>query len=124
MTPHQVLDSAVRLLDGPAPSMRRCWQRSCACLTRVALEQALDDYWIRAAPSLIHRPMRHQLAVLPSFAGSETARSVSAVWNDLSRAMHHHAYELPPTIDELQDWHQSVSRLMIQLGPDHADGSS
>jgi hypothetical protein len=115
MTPSELLDAAGRLLDQPTPSMRQCWQRSCACLTRVALEQGLEQYWHRMAPSLANRPMRHQLIALPSFTGPEVARHLCAVWNGLSRAMHHHAYELPPTVAELYDWRRSVAQLLTDL---------
>ena len=61
--------------------------------------------------------MRHQLLVLAldRFAGPEPARTAGAVWHGLSRAMHHHTYELPPTTAELQNWHGDVARLLTAL---------
>lgn len=116
MTPRQLLDAADRLLDKPPASMGTCWQRSCACLTRNALEDALDGYWQATAPSLASRPMKRQLIVLRSLATEPTvAREVAAAWNALSRAMHHHAYELPPTVAELRDWYDSVNDLITRL---------
>lgn len=96
MTPAELLRAAEKLLTEPWPSMQQCWQRSCAGLTRGAVEIALDGYWQRVAPSLSGRPMRHQLIALRCYADRAVANEASAVWNGLSRAMHHHAYELRP----------------------------
>ncbi|HEX5542252.1 MAG TPA: hypothetical protein VFX60_11940 [Micromonospora sp.] len=115
MTPHELLDTAANLLTTPPHSMRRCWQRSCACLTRIALERGLRHYWDRTAPSVAGRPMRHQLLALPSFAGEETASIARTAWYGLSRAMHHHTYELAPTFAELHSWHQDVTALLPRL---------
>ena len=117
MTPQQLLQTAGQLLVAPPVSMRRCWQRGCAALTRLALEQGLQRYWQRTAAGIAHLPMRHQLLALAldRFAGPEPARTAGAVWHGLSRAMHHHTYELPPTTAELQNWHGDVARLLTAL---------
>lgn len=117
MSPDQLLDAAADLMVQPAPSLRRCWQRGCACLTRLALERALDAYWVRVAPSVAGCPMRHQLLALPRFAGPEVALTARTAWHGLSRAMHHHTYELAPTLAELRGWHEDVSSLLAQLHP-------
>ncbi|MEU8080730.1 hypothetical protein AB0B31_35390 [Catellatospora citrea] len=117
MTPQQLLDAASQLLIQPSPSMRRCWQRGCACLTRVALEQGLRRYWAGMAPSVAGCPMRHQLLALPAFAGAEAAQMARTAWHGLSRAMHHHTYELAPTAAELHGWHQDVASLLSRLDP-------
>ncbi|MEU4477738.1 hypothetical protein AB0F68_06655 [Micromonospora sp. NPDC023966] len=115
MTPEQLLDEASTLLHRPSRSMRRCWQRGCACLTRVALEQGLRICWDQVAPSLIRCPMRHQLLALPAFVDASTALLARTAWHGLSRAMHHHVYELAPTVSELEGWHRDVTRLLPQL---------
>jgi hypothetical protein len=115
MTPQQLLDVAAQLLSRPTPSMRRCWQRGCACLIRLALEQALRAYWQQVAPSVADRPMRHQLLALPTFAGPVAASIARTAWHGLSRAMHHHTYELPPTVAELLTWHRDVTTLQSLL---------
>ncbi|GAA1601944.1 hypothetical protein GCM10009679_01990 [Saccharothrix algeriensis] len=117
MTPQQLLDVAGNLLIRPSPSMRRCWHRGCACLTRIALEEGLRSYWSRVAPSVASSPMRHQLLALPAFAGDEPARTARTAWYGLSRAMHHHTYELAPTAAELHGWHQDVASLLPRLDP-------
>jgi hypothetical protein len=120
MTPQQLLDAAAELLAGPPPSMRRCWQRACASLTRAALERSLSSYWERIEPSMVNRPMRHQLLALPVFAkDDETAAIARAAWHGLSRAVHHHTYELPPTVAELHGWHSDVTVLLSRLATPH-----
>ncbi len=115
MSPQKYLDAAGELLIQPPSSMRRCWQRGSACLTRLALEQGLRHYWKQVAPSVADRPMRHQLLVLPTFAGAGAASRARTAWHGLSRAMHHHTYELAPTVAELHGWHQDVTALLPQL---------
>ncbi|MEU7921935.1 hypothetical protein [Micromonospora zamorensis] len=115
MSSHTYLSAASELLLDPPSSMRRCWQRGSACLTRLALEQGLRLYWDRVAPSVVGRPMRNQLLVLPAFAGAEAASRARTAWHGLSRAMHHHTYELAPTVAELRGWHQDVTALLPQL---------
>lgn len=115
MTPQQILNEAATLLERPTPSLRRCWQRGCACLTRLALEQGLRRYWERVAPPVARCPMRHQLLALASFVDTETARLARTAWYGLSRATHHHAYELPATLAELHSWHRDVMTLLDRL---------
>jgi hypothetical protein len=124
MTPQQLLDAAAHLLIQPPTSMRRCWQRGCACLTRIALEQGLRRYWDRVAPSVAGRPMRHQLLALPAFASAEAALTARIAWHGLSRAMHHHTYELAPTVAELQGWHDDVIALLPHLERAGSTGSA
>lgn len=112
MTPQQLLDEAAALLAQPRPSMRRCWQRGCACLTRIALEQGLRLYWHQVAPTIARCPMRHQLLALPHFVDAEAGLVARTAWHGLSRAMHHHTYELAPTVAELQAWHRDVTFLL------------
>jgi hypothetical protein len=100
--------------------MRRCWQRGCACLTRLALEHGLRRYWSRVAPTVARCPIRHQLLALPSFVDPQTSRIARTAWHGLSRAVHHHTYELAPTHAELHSWHDDVVTLLDRL--DRADG--
>lgn len=91
------------------------WPRTCALLIRLALETVLDSYWERKAPSAASCSMRAQLLILPRYAGPETATLARESWLGLSRAAHHHAYELGPTVAELHGWHSSVSKLVEAL---------
>ncbi|HEX6498995.1 MAG TPA: hypothetical protein VF054_08180 [Micromonosporaceae bacterium] len=115
MRPQDLLAAAAHLMVTPSASMRRCWQRGCACLTRNALEAGLREYWERTAPSVAGCRMRHQLLVLPLFAGVEVSEAARTAWHGLSRAMHHHTYELAPTIAELRGWHHDVTTVLAEL---------
>jgi hypothetical protein len=118
--PAELLEAAARLLASPLRSghdseMEGHWPRTCALLTRLALESALDEYWGRALPSAAGCSMRAQLLLLPRFAGDEAAALARESWLGLSRAAHHHAYELAPTAGELREWHSAVRRLASML---------
>jgi hypothetical protein len=115
MTPRELLNMADLLLRQPPTVMGRCWQRACAFLVRVALEQALRTYWLQVEHTAAGRPMRTQLLTLPVFAGAEIASIARACWYGLSSAAHHHSYELPPTAAELRDWHREVTALVVGL---------
>jgi hypothetical protein len=115
MTPQQLLDAADTILTGQQFRDRRCWQRACATLIRLALERALDAYWQHRAPCLEKATMRSQLLALPSFAGDQVAARVRTTWYGLCRAVHHHCYELPPTAAELRSWHRDVLTLHARL---------
>lgn len=120
MTPREQLDAADALLAGRSDRMWRCWQRACAALIRTALEQVIDHYWQRQAPSVARATTRTQLLVLPVLAGEEAAATARSAWSGLCRAVHHHTYELAPTAAELRGWHRDVTRLQSVL--DRLDG--
>jgi energy-coupling factor transporter ATP-binding protein EcfA2 len=73
-----------------------------AWLLRLELETALDRYWSRVRPEIaaVHA-QRPKLLMLAAFAGPDLARRVSYLWWALSRAGHHHRYELGITFGEL-----------------------
>ena len=115
MTPQQLLEQAGQLLNTPTTDTRGCWPRACAWLIRLALEKALDQYWAQILPEAALCPMRPQLLLLPSYAGTSIAERARDAWTGLSRAAHHHAYELAPTAAELRTWHTAVSQLNRDL---------
>src|SRR5262249_61762771 len=94
-----------------------CWERACATLTRAALERHLVTYWSAVAPSVARGSLRHQLLALPVYADKQVAATARSAWHGLSRAVHHHTYELPPTIAELRTWHNDVAELISRLDP-------
>jgi hypothetical protein len=72
--------------------------------------------------------MRHQLLALPAFIDADAALVARTAWRGLSRAMHHHTYELAPTVTELRGWHHDVTTLLPRLlppgtGPDDTESS-
>jgi len=61
--------------------------------------------------------MRAQMHVLleEDPPGTEVGRDAAAAWTALSRACHHHAYELAPTAAELRTWHTTVLGIRTAL---------
>jgi hypothetical protein len=69
----------------------------------------MDRYWARVCPDIgrttVQRP---KLLLLSHYAGPELGRRAGYLWWALSRAGHHHPYELGITAAEL-------TRLRIEL---------
>lgn len=103
MNPKELADAAERVLVDPGDVLFGCWARASALLARQSLETALDLLWQTRAPIVAHCSMTAQLLVLSSYLRNrDAARDASYAWSALSRACHHHAYELPPTASELR----------------------
>jgi hypothetical protein len=103
VTSAQLLAAATKLLhDGGLPAGWRAV--AVATLTRQALESAIDDYWIRAAPGAQGAPRTTQLLCLPSYTEETTAELAAQTWVSLSGACHVRAYDLAPSPDELSAW--------------------
>lgn len=117
MNPRNLLRAVDTLLAGAGPSLGSCWQRACAALLRTALEQTLRQYWQRRAPTVSRASMRSQLLVLPVVTNETVTALARGAWNGLCRAVHHHTYELPPTVAELRGWYDDVDELIRQLHP-------
>ena len=104
-TPADLLAMARQLLDRASPDTAGLWPRASALLARQALEMAVDDFWHRRKLALVSCPTRAQLICLREYLDDdELAGRLHHAWNALSRACHHHPYELPPTVGELKDW--------------------
>lgn len=97
----------------PDPYTAGIWPRGTALITRQALETGLDDLWRVRAPGVEQCSMRAQLLCLSEFLRhGDLAERVAYAWGGLSRACHHHAYELPPTAGELHGWIDVVEELI------------
>ena len=108
-TPVELLGMARQLLDRASPDTAGLWPRATALLARQALEVAVDDFWHDRKLALESCPTRAQLICLREYlADDELAGRVHHAWNALSRACHHHPYELAPTVGELRDWLDAV----------------
>jgi hypothetical protein len=114
-SPRTALEHADRLLRDVVPGTRGMWPRCCAWLLRLALERALDDYWATTNPPVRDCSRRAQLLALARYLATDDAEHITQVWNDLSRASHHHAYELAPTAGELRRWHADVDHAIGEL---------
>lgn len=93
----QVLDGTVHLgARGP---------RTAALLARRAFEDWLDEVSASWSSEVISdRPptTSSKLVALTVFQGFEVGERAKRVWHGLSRAVHHHAYELQPSVGEVR----------------------
>jgi hypothetical protein len=109
-----MLAAARDLLERVDPTTAGIWPRATALLTRQSLEAALDALWRHRAPGLELCSARAQMICLPSqlHDNEELAERVSYTWAALSRACHHHPYDLSPTSSELLGWITTVEQLI------------
>lgn len=113
MTPEELLKHARDLTLYSDPSTAGRWPRAAALLTRQALENALDDLWRAKAPGVEQTSSHAQLLCLGQYVEDQRlAARASFAWACLSRACHHHVYELAPTANELTGWIDSVGAVL------------
>ena len=109
MTPNDLLAAAQRLLERPDARTAGIWPRAAALLARQALEQGLDAYWRSKDLKLATLATKPQLICLSTYLQDQgVAGRANHAWSSLSRACHHHAYELAANQAELQDWTRAV----------------
>lgn len=114
-----LLDRA-RALIGAQEGLTGVWPKAVAFLTRQALEEALADIWNAHYPGMANARWSTQLACLNEIlSDSSLMADVRAAWASLSRACHHHHYELDPTAAELDRWIRQTERLVAVV-----DGSA
>jgi hypothetical protein len=114
--PRDLLDMADGLLHRAGPSTAGLWPRASALLALAALEASLLRLWQRRTLDLQGCAMRTQLICLRSYLeDAPLAARTGHAWSALSRACHHHAYELGPTSGELQSWFSVVSELVHRV---------
>jgi hypothetical protein len=94
-TPADLLGMARQLLDRASPETAGLWPRAAALLGRQALEMAVDEFWAARRIPLDSCPTHQQLICLREYLDDPVlAGPVHHAWNALSRACHHHPYEL------------------------------
>jgi hypothetical protein len=114
MTPRRCLDAADSLLRGGPSGV--WWPKVCACLIRLALELAIDQYWLTTNPQVAAcTAQRTRLLMLRRRSGQDVARRAAFAWCALSNATHHHCYDTAPTAGELRRLHTEVSLLAERL---------
>ena len=84
MSPAELLATTDQLLSTVVPETRGRWPRACAWLTRLALEQALDEFWLRTLPEGADCSMRAQLLLLPGYADAATVAAARDAWFGLA----------------------------------------
>jgi hypothetical protein len=91
----EVLDGAIAL--GPRAA------RTAALLARLALEDWLNEASAAWSTAGDKPPTTNsKLIVLSRKRGPEVGERARRVWHALSRALHHHAYELQPSAAEVR----------------------
>lgn len=111
MRPADLVRMARDLLERPDEETRGLWPRAAALLARQALEASLRGYWADGRAAMAELPFRQQLICLQRLLEPrELAADVSHAWAALSRACHHHPYELAPAAGELAAWFDVVER--------------
>ncbi len=97
-----LLDYADEVLDGRIALGPRS-ARTAALLARLALEDWLNEEsasW--CAVSTSSPTINSKLVVLVRNRGADVGERARRVWHSLSRAVHHHAYELQPSAAEVR----------------------
>jgi hypothetical protein len=84
--------------------------RTAALLGRIGLEHEVGERVRAALPGAEDGSMRAQLLCLRSVAPT-LGEDASHLHGALSRACHHHPYELGPSLDELRTLLQGVGRV-------------
>lgn len=109
----ELLDYAERALDGSFRLGPRA-ARIAALLARLAFEGWLDrqsETW--RDPGSGFPTTASELVVLETLQGAEIGERAKKVWLALSRAVHHHAYELQPSAAEVRYLVGEVRELMV-----------
>jgi cytochrome c5 len=117
MTPSAVLALGRDLLaraDGGLGGER---YRAAAILGRQALERAVAEALEHRAPGASRASARAQLLALPTYAPTEPSLAARYLWSALTRACHHHPYELAPTAGEVAGWLEETERVIAALAP-------
>lgn len=113
-----VLQLARDLLTRADPATAGLWPRAAALLTRQALEEAVDAFWAARQLPLDSLPTHAQLVCMRTvIAGGTLPARLHEAWGALSRACHHHPYELAPTKGELAGWIDVVEEFAAGTGP-------
>jgi hypothetical protein len=115
--PADLLELAHGLLRRAHPDTAGLWPRASALLARQALEESVARLWDSRTLDLRRCPMRAQLICLRTYLGDpDLAARASHAWSSLTRACHHHPYELAPTTAELSAWFAVVAELVRSVG--------
>ena len=113
----QYLVDRAREVVGTPQRWSGVWPRAAALLTRQALEEALAKLWESTYPGMEESSWSTQLACLPEVLSDPSLiAEVRSSWASLSRACHHHHYELGPTAAELERWIQQTERFVTKVG--------
>lgn len=116
LSPMELVEMADAVLHDHASTWGGAWARAVSLLTRQALEAGLDELWRERQVDLSTVSARAQLLCLGTYLKDDMlAAEVRYAWGALSRACHHHPYELAPTAEELARWVATVRALVHRI---------
>jgi len=105
-----LLEHAEEVLDGKV-ALGSSGPRTAALLARCAFEDWLDEQSATWAPKYPFPSTRSKLVVLEVLGDPHQGAHARRIWEDLSRTVHHHAYELQPSVTEVRHLVEQVRRL-------------
>ena len=115
----------IRSLLGGSPNSKGVWLRAVAFLTRGVLEREMDRLWRVEFGGTRRTNRQTPFACLKQLARDGhidldpvMAEDIHSAWAALSRACHHHEYDLTPTVSELELWIGQVEQLVEHLKDD------
>jgi hypothetical protein len=115
-----LLEYAEQILDGKV-ALGSSAPRTAALLARCALEEWLDEQSASWASNEYPFPnTRSKLVALAALGDAEIGAEAQRLWGALSRTVHHHAYELHPSVNEVR-WPVDQGR---RLEDSNSHGSS
>ncbi len=122
MTPDELLEAGLDLVERPAAATEGIWARSAALLIRQALEGGMARILAERAPGAQAANFAAQLVVLPTVLGdADLGHRAGWAWSALSGACHADDMRLPPTAAELRGWGDVVANLLRAGGAGSTD---
>jgi hypothetical protein len=97
-----LLDHAEEVLEGKV-ALGSSGPRTAALLARCAFEEWLEEQSSAWAPTSYPFPStRSKLVVLEVLIDRDVGVKARWIWDALSRSVHHHAYEMQPSVAEVR----------------------
>ncbi|MBI3224353.1 MAG: hypothetical protein HYZ39_04760 [Mycolicibacterium cosmeticum] len=110
MSAMELLGQAQRIINEPRADGLS--SRMAAFLARQALEEIVDQRCSSLDAPATHASARSKLVVLRALDSEQAADSAAIAWNRLSAACHVHAFELQPSVAEIEYLCGVVASLM------------
>jgi len=115
MTHPDPLELAGIVVRREGPTLIGVWPRAAALLARQAVEDAMTRVLAVRAPGAERCANRPRLLCLREYVPDVLAERTAFLWATLSRACHHHPYELSPTADEINAWIAEAKSVVDEL---------
>lgn len=97
-----LLDLADAILDGSTTVPGASAARAAAVIARQVLEDAVERRCHELAGTIARPTGRSQLILIRELGDADVAANAQTAWDGLSRACHHHSYELQPSSAEVR----------------------